>query len=135
MEVIYKANDGKVFETEEECLKYESQLDEIMSNLSHIHMYDEYGNEITLDKNVEDWEYSLQDVAFIEFDTQKAIDCFASYAISQFGLLDIEHDIRRDVEPGERYFYDWDQDAWRCLEDRYKKLNKIAQIFRTELCK
>ena len=78
---------------------------------------------------MENMENAFQDIWYIQFNTQKAIDLFCEIGQRQYGLLYIKDDIRREVQVGERYYYDTEEDVWFCLEDRYKGLDKIAAIF------
>ena len=132
MRVVYYADDGTEFKSEKACREYEKKMANILVEFKNsIHAYDSDRNIINLEENdAEEWEYVFERIEYIQFDTQKAIDCFMEYAIYEFDLVDIANDINRCVEPGERYFYDWDEDEWACLEDRQKALDKIADVFK-----
>lgn len=131
MRVVYYADDGTEFESEKECREYEDETADLLTEFTnHIHAYDKYGNAINLSEyDPTNWEDAFQEIEYIKFDTKKAIDCFLDYAIRMFGLCDIAYGIKRDVIPDERYFYDWDNDKWECLDDKLNELDKIANVF------
>ena len=128
MKVVYYANDGVEFESESECLEYEKRLSIIMNELyTSVYAYDANGMVIEFDE--EYLEDNFQDIAFIQFGSQNAIDMFTEKA-NDFGVCNnIAYDINRPVVVGERYFYNWDEDKWECLEDKRKELHKIARVF------
>lgn len=130
MKVVYCADDGTEFETEQECRDYELKTADFFEECAHVHAYDDNEDVINFrDYEIENMENAFQDISFIQFDTQKAIDLFMEKG-NDYGLLGIHEDIKRPVKVGERYFYDWDADEWVCLEDRQKELNKIAAVFK-----
>lgn len=129
MEIIYRADDGTEFENEKECREYECQTADFFAECANVHAYDDNGSPIHFnDYGFEDIEVPLQEISYIRFCTQKAIDVFQVQGV-RCGLLAIEADIMRSIRVGERYYYDWDADEWVCLEDRYKELGKIADVF------
>jgi hypothetical protein len=133
MKVVYCADDGTEFETEQECRDYEFELKraDFFEECVNVRAYDDNGNVVDFrDYDIECMEDAFQDIWFIQFTTQKAIDLFLEKGRHEFGLLYIDDDIHRDVKVGERYFYDTDKDEWVCLEDRQKELDKIANIFK-----
>ena len=130
MEIIYRADDGTEFESEKECRDHELKTADFYEECVNVRAYDDNGAIINFrDYDMEDMESAFQDISYIQFGTQKAIDLFLDKGVGEFGLLDIESDLKRLVEVGERYFYDWEEDEWRCLEDKYKDLDKIAAVF------
>lgn len=131
MKVVYYADDGKEFETELACRKYERRLSDLLYELQNgIHVFDDDGDVINFNNHEVAWlEDTFQNISYIKFDNQKAIDVFAEKALD-IGLCEIENDIRRPPVVGERYFYDWDTDRWTCLEDKQKELDKIAAVFK-----
>lgn len=134
MKVVYYADDGTEFETEDECREYEKKMANILIEFTNsIHAYDDNGKVINLnDYDTEEWEEAFEKITHIQFDTQKAIDCYLKHAISEYGMLYIASDINREVKVGERYFYDWDADKWACLDDKQKALDKIASVFKNK---
>lgn len=130
MRVAYYADDGTEFETEQECRNYELKTADFFEECVNVLAYNDYGRKINFnDFDMEDMENAFQDIWHIQFNTQKAIDLFCEIGQSNYGLLYIKNDIRREVQVGERYYYDTDKDVWCCLEDRYKELDKIAKVF------
>lgn len=130
MRTVYIADDGTEFKTEKECRDYELKTADFFEECAHVLAYDDYGDKINFNNfEMEDMESAFQDIWHIQFNTQKAIDLFCEIGQSQYGLMYIKDDIRRKVQVGERYYYDTEEDVWRCLEDSYKELDKIAAIF------
>lgn len=130
MRTIYVADDGTEFESEEKCREYEKKITDIFSEFGYsIHAYDDDGDAIELDDDPENWEDSFQKIVYVKFDSQKAIDVFIEHAIHEYGLCDIEHDIKKKVKVGERYFYDWDKDTWRSLDSILEYYAELAEIF------
>lgn len=132
MRVAYYADDGTEFETEAECSKYERRLHDLMYEHQHnsLHAYDNNGHEVDFSEcDLEDLEDAFQDISYIKFDNEKAIEIFLEQA-RYYGMCEIDDDLRRPLVVGERYFYDWDEDEWACLEDRQKELDKIAGVFK-----
>lgn len=131
MRVVYYADDGTEFETEQECRDYELKTADFFEECVNVRAYDDNRNVVDFrDYDIECMEDAFQDIWFIQFTTQKAIDLFLEKGQHEFGLLYIDEDIHRDVKVGERYFYDTDKDEWVCLEDRQKELDKIANMFK-----
>lgn len=131
MRVVYYADDGTEFEFEDECREYERNLSFLLHELQNgIHAFDD--NDKAIDFNnyeIDCLEDAFQNISYIKFDNQGAINAFKERA-NEFGLSDIEACLRRPLVVGERYFYDWDEDKWACLEDRQKELDKIAAVFK-----
>ena len=129
MKTVYVADDGTEFESEKECREYEKKITDLIYEFGYsIHAYDEDGEPVELDDDPENWEDSFQKIEYIKFDSQKAIDVFLEQA-SSYGLCDITYDIKRQVKVGERYFYDWDEDAWISLDCLLERCNAIAKFF------
>jgi hypothetical protein len=132
MRIAYYADDGTEFETEEECRAYENKL----SNLTHelrngVFAYDHRRNYIDFNNmSIDDFESAFEQISYIKFDNQEAIDAFMEKA-NEFGFPYFENGINRPLVPGERYFYDDNKDKWFCVEDEQYKLDKIAIVFVT----
>lgn len=134
MKVIYCADDGTEFNTEAECLKYEKRISDLIDEHKHngFQVYDDDGEEIEFSRySPECLEDAFQDISYIKFNRQKAIDIFSAQAYD-IGMCDIAEDICRPIEVGERYFYDWGEEKWMCLEDKQRELNEIARIFESD---
>ena len=130
MRVTYIADDGTEFESEKECRDYELKTADFFEECAYVRAYDDDGDVIDFrNYDMECMENAFQDISFIQFHTQKAIDLFMEKGCD-CGLLGISGDIKRPVKVYERYFYDWDRDEWACLEDRQKELDKIANRFK-----
>lgn len=131
MRVVYYADDGREFETEAGCRQYEKKLDDLLCELKNgIHAYDEDGNVIDfLDVDPEELYDIFEQITYLQFDTQKAIDVFTEKA-NDFGIPCLRHNIYKPLVVGERYYYDYDFGNWYCLEDRQKELDKIANVFK-----
>ena len=128
MRVVYCADDGTEFETEQECRDYELKTADFFEECVNVRAYDDKDVIDFNNYDMEHMENAFENISYIQFGTQKAIDLFLKKG-QDFGLLDIEIDIGHSAKVGERYFYNWDTDNWVCLEDRYEELDKIARIF------
>lgn len=130
MRVVYYADDGREFNTETECRKYERRLSDLMHELQNgINAFDDDGDEISFNNCELEWlEEIFQNISYITFLNKKAIDVFLAQA-ADIGVNEISHDLQRELVVGERYFYDWDEDRWACLEDRQRELDNMAIIF------
>lgn len=127
MRVAYFADDGTEFESESECRQYERKLSDLLYELQNgIHAYDEDGDVIEFD--ADDLEYNFEQVTYIKFDNQKAIDVFMEKA-NDFGMPCFRHNISRPLVVGERYYYSYDEDCWCCVEDKLKDIDNILQVF------
>lgn len=130
MRTVYIADDGTEFDSEKECRAYERRLDNLLYELQNgIHAYDEQGNFLDLGNwDLEELEYAFELISYIKFDNQKAIDVFVEKA-KDFGLPCFEHGIKRPLVVGERYYYNWHEDGWCCVENDLKNLEKIMKVF------
>lgn len=132
MEIIYRADDGTEFESEKECRAYENKLSNLMHELrngifAYNHRRDRIGfNNVSID----DFESAFEQISYIKFDNQEAIDAFMEKA-DEIGCPYFENGINRPLVPGERYFYDGNKDKWFCVEDEQYKLDEIAIVFVT----
>jgi hypothetical protein len=128
MRIAYYADDGTEFETEAECRKYERRLSDLLYELRNgIHAFDDYGKVVNF--NADDLYYAFERISYLKFDSQKAIDAFMDKA-NDFGVPYLENGVKKPLVVGERYYYDYHEDIWHCLEDKQKELNKIAAIFK-----
>ena len=130
MRVVYCADDGTEFDTEQECRDYELKTADFFAECANVLAYDDCGRKVHFNNfEMENMEDAFQDIWYVQFNTQKAIDLFCEIGQSQYGLLYIKDDIHREIQVGERYYYDGDKDVWRCVEDDLKAINKIADMF------
>lgn len=130
MRTVYIADDGTEFESEIECIQYERKLSSLLHELQNgIYAYDEQGNFLDLGNwDAEELEYAFELITYIKFDNQKAIDVFVEKA-NDFGIPCFEHNIKRPLVVGERYYYSYDEDAWCCVEDKLRVLGEIIDVF------
>ena len=130
MEVIYRADDGTEFNSEQECFEYETKSAELFDALKHeIFAYDHRGDFLDLGNwDPEDLEYAFDRISYITFTTQNAIDLFMSKA-NDFGQPYFENGINRQLVVGERYYYDEENEVWCCIEDKQRDLDELADIF------
>lgn len=132
MRVVYFADDGTEFDTEKECRDYELKTADFFEECANVRAYDDDRHIVNFEKyEMEYMENAFQEISFIQFNTQKAIDLFMEKG-HECGLLEIEEDIKRHVKVGERYFYDWNEDEWRCLDDVLMYYSGISRIFTEE---
>lgn len=130
MEVIYRADDGTEFCTEKECRDHEMKTADFFEECANVRAYDDNGNVIDFkDYDMERMEDAFENIWFVQFASQKAIDIFLEKGKREFGLLYIDEDIRRDVKVGEIYFYDCNKNEWRCLDDVLTYYSGIAKLF------
>ena len=127
MRTVYIANDGTEFPTEAECVIYEQTLFNLLTEL-YVNVYAYDSNGMTIDFDEDYLEENFEDIAFVQFGSKDAISIFMEKA-DDFGFGDIEKDIGKTVAVMERYFYDYDKNKWKCLEDEQRALFKIAKIF------
>ena len=130
MEIIYRADDGAEFKSYKECHQHETNNAILFQAMRHeMLVYDGRGNLLDLGNCIpEDLEYEFEQISYITFETQNAIDLFTNKA-KDFGQPYFENGINRQLVVGERYYYDEDKDVWCCLEDKYKELDKISDVF------
>ena len=76
MRVVYYADDGREFETELACRKYERRLSDLVYELQNgIHAFDDDGDVINFNNCEVAWlEDTFQNISYIKFDNQKAIE-------------------------------------------------------------
>lgn len=103
----YIADDGEEFDTEEECVEYEET---VFAHRNWI-VLDCDGNKTdVIDKA---WYIEIKDD-----EKKSAISRLESY----YGFFN------PPTHAG-KWFYDYDDDTWKCLEDEQMKLNDILKIF------
>ena len=130
MEIIYRADDGTEFTSERECRDHELKTADLFKELENVKAYDFGGTPVDFSGyDLDHMEDAFQRIWHIQFNTEKAINVVIEHGKSQYGLLYIEDDLHRLVKVGERYYYNCDENAWLCLEDKYKELDKIAKVF------
>ena len=115
--VIYKyqANDGKMFDDQDECLRYE--LEQTIKNTGMV-IKDAYGEAFNLiDDGVDD---ALNNAAYVILKTDDDVEAYNSLC-EYYGYQNIK-------EPG-NWYYDNDEDKWMKFDDLVDKVNEMAAFF------
>ena len=134
MKIIYRSDDGREFETEQECIDYEKRAGKIIEIcIEEVDAYDSNGDRIffSLIDNEDELNEALSDIFYIRFKTQKAINMFGSLV----GELEVPA-IRADTDlvyVNHRYFYDPKDDRWKSVESELYRINEYAKVFETEM--
>ena len=134
MKVIYKSDDGREFETEQDCIDYEKRAGKLIEIcIEEVDAYDSNGERIyfSLLDNEDQLNKALSDIFYIKFKTQNAINMFDALV----GELDVPV-LREDfavVEIDKRYFYDCKDDCWKSVEGELCRINEYANVFGTEM--
>lgn len=134
MKIVYRSDDGREFETEQECIEYEKRAGKLIEIcIEEVDAYDSNGDRIffSLIDNEDELNEALSDIFYIKFKTQKAINMFDSLV----GELDVPN-FRGDiaiVEIGKRYFYDSKDDCWKSVESEQYRIDQYAKVFETEI--
>ena len=111
----YKANDGTMFNDEDECLRYE--LEQAVKN-SRFVIYNADGEEINiLDVGADD---ALSNAEYVTVESEESLaaynnlcEFYGYYAIESTG----------------HWYYDHDEDEWMRYEDLSRRFNEITSIF------
>lgn len=121
MDIIYRAFDGKEFDCEDDCLKYETMINakRFKSNIVGL---GESGEEIGLSDGLEQF---FQDSYFVFVKTQEAVDF-----INNMDLM-----IKSPYcEMEEYYYYDEGEDEWISINEKinelYGEIEELSQIKR-----
>ena len=134
MKIIYRSDDGREFETEQECIDYEKRAGKLIEVcIEEVDAYDSNGDRIffSLIDNEDELNEALSDIFYIKFKTQKAINMFDALV----GELDVPN-LREDmsiVEVGKRYYYESKDDCWLSVEGEQRRINEYAKVFETEM--
>lgn len=112
MKVIYEAQDGTQFDTEEECQDYERRN----SALYDIHSFiatDKDGNHVLADG----YGYSPDDFDYF--------CCFTEDAVKACEEFFRENGIRFNfaIEPNKVYHYNYEREVWQTLSEKLKDLS------------
>ena len=107
MKVIYEANDGTQFDTEEECRDYEKRNSALYDITSFI-ATDKYGNHVPADG----YGYSPDDFDYF--------CCFTEDGVKACEEFFRENGIRFNfaIEPNKVYHYNYDGEVWQPLFER-----------------
>lgn len=121
MEIIYRADDGTDFRSEEECEAYENKKKIAAMNLqSRFFRSDGSLMDITdlYDCIENSWYMEIADMAEAQF--------IAEYAEREVGIILFEG------KPQVGRFYFTENEEWRPIEDLYQKYAKVNNIFERE---
>lgn len=132
MKVIYYADDGTGFETEEECLAYENlQNVKIKKLLNKIHAFDENGKKITVGDGISERsiEGMVLETIYVTFDSEDAL-IFFDEQLKYSGNRQIHEDTSCKV--GDVYIYDDYADEWESAMEMVEYYQGIIDKFTTE---
>lgn len=107
MKIIYEAQDGTQFVTEEECLDYEGRNSALYDITSFI-ATDKYGNHVPADG----YGYSPDDFDYFCCFTEDAVKACEEF----FRENGIPLGCR--LEPNKVYYYDYNKEVWRPLSEK-----------------
>lgn len=110
MEVIYRAYDGTIFESEEECYRYEERLYQV--DLKRIKAYDGDGQRVTLTMSTD-----IDEIDYIYFPDEQSVKVFEqALKVRCVGFT-----------VGAWY---WDDEAhdWISLDNEIEKIAKVIKI-------
>ena len=107
MKVIYEANDGTQFDTEEECRDYEKRNSALYDITSFI-ATDKYGNYVPADG----YGYSPDDFDYF--------CCFTKDGVKACEEFFRENGVRFnfEIEPNKVYYYDYNKEVWQPLSEK-----------------
>ena len=112
MKIIYEANDGTQFVTEEECQDYERRNSALYDITSFI-ATDKYGNPVPADG----YGYSPDDFDYFCCFTEDAVKACEEF----FRENGIPLNFR--LEPNKVYYYDYNKEVWRPLSEKLDSLH------------
>ena len=121
MKVIYEANDGTQFDTEEKCRDYERR-NSALYDISSFIATDKYGNHVPADG----YGYSPDDFDYF--------CCFTEDGVKACEDFFYENCIHRDftLEPNKVYHYNYNKEEWRPLSEQLEylshELNRLSAI-------
>jgi hypothetical protein len=121
MKIIYRANDGEEFSTEEACRIYEEQIKIQRMNLRS-RFFDHLGNPLPIN-NLAD---CIESGWYMEIADMKEAQFIAEYAEREVGIVLFEG------KPQVGRFYFTENEEWRPIEDLYQKYAKVNNIFEGE---
>lgn len=129
MKIIYKSDDGREFETEQDCREYENSTGKIIEIcIEEIDAYERNGERIyfSLIDNADELDYALDGIWYIKFKTQKAIDMF-DQLVGEFNVPKLRGDVALEID--KRYFYDSKDDCWKSVEGEQYRIDQRAKVF------
>ena len=121
MEIIYRADDGEEFSTEEACRNYEEQTRIRRMNLQS-RFFDCEGQILDI-TNLDD---CIENGWYMEIATMEEARFLAEYAEREVGIVLFED------KPQVGRFYYIEDEGWRPIEDLYQRYAKVNDIFERE---
>lgn len=121
MEIIYRADDGEEFSTEEACRNYEKQIKIRRMNLRS-RFFDHLGNLLPIDNLA----HCIESGWYMEIATMEEARFLAEYAEREVGIILFED------KPQVGRFYFTENEEWRPIEDLYQRYAKVNNIFERE---
>lgn len=120
MEIIYRAVDGTIFDSEDECLEYESKMKIAAMNLKS-RFFDSNG--VLMDTN--DLFNCLENGYYMELATVEEAKFIAEYSEKEVGTT-----IFYITPPSiGRYYWDENRDEWHNVEELYAIYADKLKIF------
>lgn len=129
MEIIYRADDGKEFEDEDECLEYERLHNEKTNKmLSEIHAFTERGYEIKVGDGPREYdiENMLMETMYVTFDSEEALEFFDEQQ-EYYGYRPI-HECA-GYKDGDVYIYKDGADEWESTMENIEHYQEILYKF------
>lgn len=121
MEIIYRADDGEEFSTEEACRNYEEQIRIRRMNLQS-RFFDCLGNLLPID----DLANCIESGWYMEIANMEEAQFIAEYAERELCMVVFEG------KPQVGRFYFTENEEWRPIEDLYQRYAKVNNIFERE---
>ena len=121
MEIIYRADDGEEFPTEEACRNYEEQIKIRHMNLKS-RFFDHLGNLLPIDNLA----HCIEAGWYMEIANMEEAQFIAEYAERELCMVVFEG------KPQVGRFYFTESEEWRPIEDLYQRYAKVNGIFEGE---
>lgn len=116
MIIRYVADDGREFESENDCLEYERKA-YIKKFSKEIRMFDPSGNRVPV-------ENGITDVFYLEVTTDEAAEAFEKFYNDSFTPWDWN-----EMPKAGKWYYDENDDNWYLVQDLIDKVREIEKIF------
>lgn len=121
MEIIYRADDGKEFYSQEECESYERRKDALENPLNS-RFYDRKGKRMSLEEFVSSPD-ECYFMSIVDEEEARRIEeickdwgCYSPY------------DINDEYVTGD-FFYDCREEQWRNINDIHRKYIELLKVF------
>lgn len=113
MKTLYQADDGKIFDNEEDCYNYENRPPVNFTS----HLYTKYGEEIKLEE-LDDYH---QIIVFMDIRTQDDLDYLKQRLYDDWGV--------EIPDKCGKWYYDYYRCNWYSFAEWEKEYNRIKEIF------